>query len=267
MYIGWPKPSLKIRTASAIFWIYLGLLRDYGLKFFLLGIKLFLFFKIESWNFQYLFEIEFREVSQNFKSFSSFKQLFYSIFLSVVWMSWNFVRFHEILFQSDAESFSFQSWKTKKIFLKDICKSLSISKQKSFVYWPNFQWRFWGWPVRPAFYFDQYYTILVKEPFFFQVRPFSKLFFRYEQCKWIWNSKMFCEKNIFQTFWKTHSCTKFLFIELETSNFGYFLKFFAKLCKVWLRLDKLDITHFIRVPLWIFVDFYKMSIFIKICTV
>ena len=34
------KPSLKIRTASAIFWIYL---RDYGLKNIFLGIKLFAF--------------------------------------------------------------------------------------------------------------------------------------------------------------------------------------------------------------------------------
>ena len=35
-----PKPSLKIRTASAIFWIYLGIFRDYGLKNIFLGIKL-----------------------------------------------------------------------------------------------------------------------------------------------------------------------------------------------------------------------------------
>ena len=27
------------------------------------------------------------------------------------WMSWNFVRFHKIIFQTDAESFSFVSWK------------------------------------------------------------------------------------------------------------------------------------------------------------
>ena len=35
--------------------------------------------------------------------------------------------------------------KNKKVlFLKKIFfKPLSISKQKSFVYWPNFQWRFW----------------------------------------------------------------------------------------------------------------------------
>ena len=76
----------------------------------------FLFFKIESWNFQHLFEIEFRETSQNFNSFSLFRQLLFSFFLSVVWLSWNFVRFHEILFQTDSESFSFLSWKTKKFY-------------------------------------------------------------------------------------------------------------------------------------------------------
>ena len=44
-----PKPSLKIRTASAIFLIYLSIFRDYDLIF--LGNNFFLFFKIESWNF------------------------------------------------------------------------------------------------------------------------------------------------------------------------------------------------------------------------
>ena len=48
------------------------------------------------------------------------------IFLSVVWLSWNFVRFHKILFHTDAESFSFLSWKAKK----NIFRPLSISKQK-----------------------------------------------------------------------------------------------------------------------------------------
>ena len=59
-------------------------------------------------------------------------------FTSIVRLSSNFVRFHEIIFRTDAESFIFLSWKQKKFF-----KPLSISKQKSFVYWPNFQWRFW----------------------------------------------------------------------------------------------------------------------------
>ena len=37
------KPSLKIRTAGAIFWNYLGIFRDYGLIYIFLGIKLFCF--------------------------------------------------------------------------------------------------------------------------------------------------------------------------------------------------------------------------------
>ena len=112
----------------------------YGLKNIFFKKKTFLFFKIESWNFQNQFKIEFCEPSQNFNVFSSFRQLLFSFFLSVVWLSWTFVRFHKILFQTDAESFSFLSWKTKKVlFLKEIFfRPLSISKQKRFVYWLNF---------------------------------------------------------------------------------------------------------------------------------
>ena len=33
------------------------------------------------------------------------------------------------------------------------------------------------------------------------------------------------KRSIFQTFWKLHCCAKFLFFELETSNFGYLLIF------------------------------------------
>ena len=43
-----PKPSLKIRVANGIFWISLGMLRDYGLKNIFFRNKTFLFFKIES---------------------------------------------------------------------------------------------------------------------------------------------------------------------------------------------------------------------------
>ena len=114
------KPLLKIRAAIATFGsMYLGIFRDNTLKNILFTNKTFLFFKIESWNFQDLFEIEFRETSQNFNSFSSFRQLLFSIFLLVVWLSWNVVSFLKSLFQTDAESFSFLSWKTKKVlFLK-----------------------------------------------------------------------------------------------------------------------------------------------------
>ena len=97
------------------------------------------FFKIECWNFQVQFEIGFHETSQNFNSFSFFRELLFSPFLSVVWLSWNFVRFHEIQFQTEPESFSFLSWKRKVLFLKKIFFwPLSTWKQKIFVYWLNF---------------------------------------------------------------------------------------------------------------------------------
>ena len=45
------------------------------------------------------------------------------------WMSWNFMKFHKICFQTDSESFSFLSWKTKiKIFLK---KNLSYCQYQN----------------------------------------------------------------------------------------------------------------------------------------
>ena len=79
------------------------------------------------------------KAKENFNSFSQFRQLLFSFFLWVVWLSWNFVRFHEILFQTDSESFSLLSWKTKKFYSwKKNSKPFSKSKQKSFVYWRNF---------------------------------------------------------------------------------------------------------------------------------
>ena len=37
--------------------------------------------------------------------------------------------------------------------------------------------------------------------------------------------KLIIKRSIFQTFWRLHCCPKFLFFELETSNFGYLLIF------------------------------------------
>ena len=50
-----------------------GFFLQYGLINIISKNKTFLFFKIVSWNFQYLFEIEFRKTSQNFNSFSLFR--------------------------------------------------------------------------------------------------------------------------------------------------------------------------------------------------
>ena len=138
-----PKPSLKISTASAIFWIYLGIFKDYNLKNISFSKKTFLFFKIESSNFQHLFEIEFHETSQNFNSFSSFNQLLFSFVLLVVWLSSNFVSFHKCFFK--------QMMKISPFYLeKKPFRPLSISKQKNFKNWPNFQWRFCNDLIEPS---------------------------------------------------------------------------------------------------------------------
>ena len=76
-----------------------------------------MFFKVEGCNFQHLFERQLLETSQNFNSFSLFRQFVLPFFLSVVWLSWNLVRFHKILYQTDAENISFLSTKTQNVSL------------------------------------------------------------------------------------------------------------------------------------------------------
>ena len=48
--------------------------------------------------------------------FNSFRQFLFPFFLLVVRLSWNFLRFHKILFQTDAKNFSFISWKREKMY-------------------------------------------------------------------------------------------------------------------------------------------------------
>ena len=75
-----PNHSLKIRTASAIFWIYLGIFRDYSLNNIFFRNKFFLFFKIENWNFQNLFEIRCHKTStHSFHSDICYFLLFYRL--------------------------------------------------------------------------------------------------------------------------------------------------------------------------------------------
>ena len=64
-----------------------------------------------------------------------------------------------------------------------------------------------------------------------------------------WNRIQYARKSHFdwkgvfsKPFGEYVCCTIFLFIELEALNFVYFL-IFAKPCKVWAWLDKLDIWH------------------------
>ena len=83
-----------------------------------------MFFKIENWNFQHLFEIKFRETSQNFNSFSLFWQLLIFIFFSIgfdwVEILWGFMKF---FFKQILKVSAFYLIKTKKGLL--LKKSLS----------------------------------------------------------------------------------------------------------------------------------------------
>ena len=68
---------------------------------------------------------------------------YFHFFLWVVWLSWNFVRFHIILFQTALKVSTFylekqKSFIPKKVFFKP-CVNI---KTKIFVYWLNFQGRF-----------------------------------------------------------------------------------------------------------------------------
>ena len=86
------------------------------------------------------------------QNFNSIRQPIEIMKVTIVWMSWlswNFVRSHEILFQTDTESLSFLSWKTKKVlspqknfFLAVVSKHAKIIP-KDGANCPNFQWRFW----------------------------------------------------------------------------------------------------------------------------
>ena len=78
--------------------------------------KTLLFFKIESWN-SICLKKKYRETSQNF---NSIRQQIEKVEIKIVcisYMSWNFVRFHNFFFQTDAKRFSFLSWKTKKKYM------------------------------------------------------------------------------------------------------------------------------------------------------
>ena len=77
---------------SKFCWNSFGLFRDCGLNLIFYRNKTFLFFKIESWNFQHLFEKKIREALKNFNSFRQF--LFFN-----VWLSWNFVRIRNFFFK------------------------------------------------------------------------------------------------------------------------------------------------------------------------
>ena len=123
-----PKPSLKIRTANSIFWISLGIFRDYSLKTFL-------FIKIENWNFQHLFEIEFRETSQNFNSYGSFRQLLFSFFIGCL-IELKFCKVSQFFFNQMLKVSAFYLEKRKSFILKKeyfLCRCQYQNKKALFA--------------------------------------------------------------------------------------------------------------------------------------
>ena len=89
-----------------------------------------MFFKIESWNFQHLFENEFRETSQSFNTFSWFRQLLITFFSLGCMVELKFCEVSQNSFSNENESFSFLSWKTKN-FISEKNNFLAIVNIKT----------------------------------------------------------------------------------------------------------------------------------------
>ena len=106
----------RVKRKCGIFWLKKQLSMVHVTLQIFFRNKTFLFVKIESWNFQQLFDIQFWETLQNFSSFRLRFRWHFLWVIRAVWMSWNFVRFHEITNQRDAENLRFLSWQTKKYF-------------------------------------------------------------------------------------------------------------------------------------------------------
>ena len=90
------KPSLEIGTANAICCNSLGLFKDYGLNYILFRNKPFLFFKIERWNFQHLFEkkiVKPHKISTHSAHSDSFHFHFFYPLSDWVEILWGFTKF------------------------------------------------------------------------------------------------------------------------------------------------------------------------------
>ena len=101
----------------------------YSLKNIFIRNKTFLFFKIENWNFQHLFEIKFREASQNFNSFSLFRQLLFNFFSINCLIK---LKFCEV----SQNPFSNRLWKFQLSILKNK-KILVLKKNSSYCQYQN----------------------------------------------------------------------------------------------------------------------------------
>ena len=107
------KPSLKIGSVSKafLFWYWQRLK-----NFFFLGIYFFCFSRERAETFSICLKKNFMKPHKiSTQSDNRLKKWKLTI-VWISWMSWNFVRFHEIQFQKDAERFSFLSWKTKQFY-------------------------------------------------------------------------------------------------------------------------------------------------------
>ena len=113
-----PIPSGKLRRHTPSF----GCILAVRPKKYFFRNKTFLFFKIESWNFQVQCEI--RETSQNFNSFSLFRQLlFLSFFIGCL---------IELKF-CEVSQYSISNWTWK--FQLSILKNKKVLFQKKYILW------------------------------------------------------------------------------------------------------------------------------------
>ena len=129
----------RVKIYYGICWLKKELSMVHGTLQILFGNKTFFLVKIESWNFQQLFDLEFHETLQNF---SSFRQTFGWYFcMGIKELSKLAVRFHETVNQRNAENFSFLSWKTKSFIPQ---KNWIYFSQKMATWCPSFPYpRLW----------------------------------------------------------------------------------------------------------------------------
>ena len=122
-----PKPSLKIKMANAIFWICLGIFKEYGMKNIFLGKKLLNFCAFQG-----------RKLTL---SASVWKTIVIFIFSIDCLIELKFCKDSQFFFSKKCWKFQASILKNKKVLFleKKFFKPLSILKQKSFVYRPNFQ--------------------------------------------------------------------------------------------------------------------------------
>ena len=120
----------KLGQQSAICWNSFGLFRDYSLNHNIFRNTTFLFFKIENWYFQHLFEREFCATSKNFNSFSPFRQFLFYFFYSLPdWVE--YCEISRFFFQTNPilKVSAFYHEKQKKVlFLKNFITLAVVSK-------------------------------------------------------------------------------------------------------------------------------------------